>query len=1175
MAIFKQAWFIGLIGLVALCLLVWLLGPYLSLGSWAPFETLTGRAIATIVLLLIWAGVVALVYWRRRKANSRLLTGIASDGEGNEGQGEDDVDKLRQQFEDAVKTLKDTHGKRGAISLYDLPWYVIIGPPGAGKTTVLSNSGLRFPLASRFGNKAVRGIGGTRNCDWWFTDEAIFLDTAGRYTTQDSNESVDREGWRGFLALLKRYRRRRPINGVLVAISIQDVLTLDPGQRQQHVGAIKKRVAELQRYFGIRFPVYVLLTKCDLIPGFTEFFDDLGAEERAQVWGFTLSVEESRTLDNLDTHLKNEFAALLSRVQARVIPRLHDERDLTRRGALFPFPDQVAAVVEIVQGFLHDTFAPSVYELSAFLRGVYLTSGTQEGAPIDRLMGGLARSFGLESALATSTARQGRSYFITRLLRDVMFQESGLTGVNRRFERQRLWVQWAAYAGALLFTVLAIGAWTASHHLNRNYLSALASQVGAYHEVVKADITGAAGLSGALPRLEAAEAVFKAAAQYESGVPLAMRFGLYQGEYLAEAAHDAYGREVDNQLMPRLRAALERELADPQRDVYQIYELLRVYLMLGDPTHFKAEDIEAVAAVLTQREPAGTANAGTVLAHLKAGLAGEPRPQPISPEIVARARQRLAAQPLEVFVLNRIKRDFERGGEPPLRLLDLIGARGPSLVSRKSGQALDAPVSALYTRKGFYDSFLVQSALRVGTLAEEQWVLGDAGNGMQRMEIAALPANLSRLYEAEYIKTWDALIADVQFNRLGALQDASDKLLLLSGVDSPIRLLLTALERNTSLTELKAAPGSASIPGADKLAAVASAVTKAADRIGDVLAATGTTATRGPAPGQQIETHFKALREFVRTPDGAPARLDALLSSLGQIQQTISATGAGLGQDTASSVVVQGDVGRRLELEAQQLPPPVKQWILQLAGDVRSAVRAGAATEVKKQISAQVAASCAQLLKGRYPFEKGSPNDVKLADFARVFAQGGLIDAFFTAKLAPLVDTSSRPWRWKTAEGGGLGLSAAALQQFERAAAIRETFFGAGGAQPKISFDVKPVQLTPDLSQIMLSIDGQEVSYAHGPIMAKRLEWPSSGTGAVRIVFTRPDGTQRSDVVEGPWALFRFLGQTGDPASPSDRLISKFGFAQNTGAVFEFISGSALNPFRGALLSAFQCPGGM
>jgi type VI secretion system protein ImpL len=137
-----------------------------------------------------------------------------------ETQSEEEVTILRERFEDALKLLTETRFGRaeGGGFMLDLPWYIIIGPPGSGKTTILRNSGLDFPLAERVGGDVLQGVGGTRNCDWWFTDEAVLLDTAGRYTTQDSNAAIDRAAWRGFLNLLKEFRRRRPINGVLLAI---------------------------------------------------------------------------------------------------------------------------------------------------------------------------------------------------------------------------------------------------------------------------------------------------------------------------------------------------------------------------------------------------------------------------------------------------------------------------------------------------------------------------------------------------------------------------------------------------------------------------------------------------------------------------------------------------------------------------------------------------------------------------------------------------------------------------------------------------------------------------------------------------------------------------------------------------------------------------------------------
>ena len=169
-----------------------------------------------------------------------------------------------------------------------MPWYIIIGPPGSGKTTALVNSSLDFPLAEQFGKGALQGVGGTRNCDWWFTNDAVLIDTAGRYTTQDSHKVVDSSAWESFLKLLKKHRRRRPINGAIVSISIQDLLLQTEEERVQHAKIIRTRIDELMQKLEIRFPVYLIFTKTDLVSGFTEYFEDLSKEDREQVWGISL-----------------------------------------------------------------------------------------------------------------------------------------------------------------------------------------------------------------------------------------------------------------------------------------------------------------------------------------------------------------------------------------------------------------------------------------------------------------------------------------------------------------------------------------------------------------------------------------------------------------------------------------------------------------------------------------------------------------------------------------------------------------------------------------------------------------------------------------------------------------------------------------------------------------------
>ncbi|HEY0419214.1 MAG TPA: type VI secretion system membrane subunit TssM, partial [Acetobacteraceae bacterium] len=172
-------WFLSLVGVAILAVLVWLFGPLL-----AAFENWLPRAIVVAVLLLGWFGVNWLISWRRGRADAALAKGAAETTASAAANARaEEVAAMGDKLAQALSLLKRARGTRGY--LYEQPWYIIIGPPGAGKTTALLNAGLSFPLAAEMGQGAVAGVGGTRMCDWWFTEDAVLIDTAGRYTTQD------------------------------------------------------------------------------------------------------------------------------------------------------------------------------------------------------------------------------------------------------------------------------------------------------------------------------------------------------------------------------------------------------------------------------------------------------------------------------------------------------------------------------------------------------------------------------------------------------------------------------------------------------------------------------------------------------------------------------------------------------------------------------------------------------------------------------------------------------------------------------------------------------------------------------------------------------------------------------------------------------------------------------
>ena len=286
--IFSFRALLRLIAFALIAVFIWFAGPYFAFGSYRPLDSETSRYIAIGLIFVLWLLWGVIKWLRASQATDKLVGAIVAARPEKEKPSPEQA-KLRERFEEAVAALK----QRGGRSLYDLPWYVFIGAPGSGKTTALVNSGLRFPLEQRSGRGAIRGVGGTRNCDWWFTEDAVFLDTAGRYTTQDSDQTSDSEGWREFLALLRTYRVRRPLNGVILTISCQDLLTQGEHERETYIEAARRRLQELTDELRVQLPVYVMVTKCDMVPGFTDYFDDLTQEGRAQVWGVTFPYEQT------------------------------------------------------------------------------------------------------------------------------------------------------------------------------------------------------------------------------------------------------------------------------------------------------------------------------------------------------------------------------------------------------------------------------------------------------------------------------------------------------------------------------------------------------------------------------------------------------------------------------------------------------------------------------------------------------------------------------------------------------------------------------------------------------------------------------------------------------------------------------------------------------------------
>ncbi|MBP1852497.1 type VI secretion system protein ImpL [Rhizobium halophytocola] len=1183
---------IGVLILFSLMLAValWLLGPLLAIGNVRPFDRESHRLIAIAAIAALTTIAILVMLLRRRSRDKQMTEAITAANTASTNTGDEAVEaelgEIRKRMTEALAFLRKSKlgGRFGSRYLYQLPWYIIIGPPGSGKTTAIVNSGLQFPLAEHMGKTAVGGVGGTRNCDWWFTNEAVLLDTAGRYTTQDSNSTADAKAWTGFLDMLKKHRRRQPVNGAMVAISLSDLSLLDEQTRRAHARSIRTRLQELRERLGVRFPVYVLFTKADLIAGFQEFYDNLGAEEREQVWGFTLPYEKGSRDANPLAAFNAEFDALLAQLSNRSLERMQAEIDYQRRSLIAGFPAQIASLRGVAESFLGDIFHDNRYEDSQFLRGVYLTSGTQEGTPIDRLMMGMARTFGIGRQAIGTGRGQGRSYFLTRLLNGVIFPEAGLVSADDAVEQRYRWIKWGAVACGVLSLAAATTIWTTSFLGNVDLISNASAQVGSF-KTVSNDIPRSpiadANLPPIVPALNLLRDLPGNPAASDPEPPVELTFGLYQGDAVGTESAQAYRGALNTMLLPRMLFRIEEQMQANINNPDFLFEALKVYLMLGLEAPMDATAVKQWAQVdWALTFPGQDQLQSDLLGHLDEMLNQPMRRVTLNGPLVDQIQALLAETPLAERVYQSIVKAPAARALPEFRVTEAGGPAASRVLLRPSGKPLSAGVEGVYTYKGFHSYFLPQLATVADRVKEENLVLGPRAEEVTPATLDRLGRDVLALYENDYVNHYDQLLADIDIIPMESLGQASQVINILSGPTSPIRNIVKAVSTETKLTVL---PQAKAVAGSAASAATDFAKDEVTDRLdadGRAIAEALGSAFSGAnvaggapktAPGQFVEDRFAALQQLADAADGAQSGLDELIQRMGDVFDELNRLS--LGQNSGAGIVGQkANAVGELEARIARLPNPLQRWTTQVVAGSSGAAVGGARADLNAKWQAQVLPFCKQAIDGRYPFSRQAKSDVALQDFGKLFAPSGLIDKFFNENLAPFVDTTSNPWRLKRVNGVDIGISDAVIGQFQKASQIRDSFF-LGPGLPSVTFDVTPVALDPSVEQVTVDIEGQPVTYAHGPPEVTPLTWPGQAGGRTRVAFSPPRGDVENSIQkDGPWGWFRLLDTAElrrTNVSDRNRVIFNLG---GRIAIFQLRAGSALNPFTASALGSFSCP---
>jgi type VI secretion system protein ImpL len=1103
---------------------------------------------AVVATVVIVGGLVAFVVIRMlagQRAAAQIEKGLRDQAMQHAGGVRPDlrgeIAAMEGEFQRAVQALKKSKLGRNARDVLGLlPWYVIIGPSASGKTTAIRSSGIKMPLGK---SAKVRGVGGTRNCDWWMTNEAILLDTAGRWSTEDD----DRDEWLAFLDLLKRTRPKKPINGVLLAVSATDLQGTE--EEIAELGAtLRERIDELCGRLEMVVPVYLMVTKCDLISGFVETFGDLKDRERGQIWGFTLPV-----VGDHEAHVDafaEQFDELAEVLERHTLVRLGEERRIEARDAIYAFPRQFDSLRQGLVDLTAALFDQNVYQDGPIMRGVYFTSGTQEGSPVDRVMASMAEAFGVRPPVIAAPTTKPKSYFVRDLFQEVVFSDQDIAiRSGSVLKRERL-IRWGTALAALAVSVAFVVVPISSYLDNRQFVADSRAFVD---KLARAREDHAGNSPLAVAPLEGADAMAGRLATFASkGPDVSMRFGLYPGDRLLDPVRIAVERLV---ILPIMNADASRLLdfagGRGDADASGATNGLMLHLLLTQP---KAADepspendgwhdrwVDVAADKASERWLAVTGDSATTRARhtienavkfyaARANASGDLVER--NPRVVSRVRAALL-QANQGDPLAELLRDPNLPRD--VRLIDVAGGAVTVFQSTASAKTAGPSVPGAFTPAGWKvikDRIERLTADREKERDETSWLLGASSKAAAG---AADAAAMRAGYFRRYVDAWRSFLLSLSVQAPTSVDEARSLVKALL-TQKPLDAVWRNAAKNLVFKDDAPLAGAINKAKGGLMQKVGAAKRKllggdGKDGEGEGDAAPGGGGKEGregssggdPMSPEDVGAEFSGFLGFgLNKPTGLDAYtavltdLSAALGEQGSPDPKAFQTAIKNGRLKLSTLISNyNEHGWEAGLLDRILMPP-------LSG-AEVAVSGATGESANRKWCESVVVVFDQLLAGRYPFSTNRKvREARVADVDKFFQpKTGILWQYYAEALQADFDHPAGTTVFTLKDQASVKYKPNLIVFLKRAQELTDLLYAKEPGKINVAVSMR-LRASAPYTKITFESSGRKLTYFNTKERWEDVPWP--GQGALFRLFLKA-GDSEYGQPEGEWALFHLLDQ--------------------------------------------------
>ncbi len=1097
--------------LVLLAEIVWLVGPYIAWANYTPLAQSDKRFYVIAVIFLAWLLKFLLID-----------LGAPASSHHEDPKIKAKLQQLQNRFSGALQFLNKTVVSRQnkSINLNVLPWHLIIGPANSGKTTLLVNSGVNFILQRQFQNQDKLDLESSEHCDWWVTRDASLIDVPGKYFS--ANETSGRTQvytliWSFFLGLIKKQRGKNGVNGIIIVLPLPEIMKQgDTKAYQALLRDLFQRVREFQNLFPQTVPCQLVITKCDLLSGFTEFFSESSNEEISQAWGITLPAPKSgQKIYDLFTP---RFNALIKKLNQQLIWRLHQERNPMMRPYIKDFPLQVERLKEFIIDFMKK-FSSANINLS--LQGIYLTSALQPTPEAEPTILDQPSSNSRAVQLFKEPSLATRAYFIKQLLTHGLSSQS--TEQIPVATQVSHWKHYTAYATAIgISAIVAI-------MLGRDFQQGIQQAYSIQHNISDYQLTIAQiqdpdeHLLGTLKLLDSLQQSVK-----EAGFKLDLSYLMsFYSHKTQLKTNEVYHQALRAILIPEIKKYFEFFLQNPiNKNADDIYAVLKSYLMMGDASHF---DPIYVAKIMKQIQPKIVRESNLdLMNHITLGLDSGWIPLALDTHVIQETRQFLLALPglkLSYIILKNI--DSNNIGST---ITQEITLGNPSIFVN---QQMVNPIPVMFTAKAFASIISQEATTAASEASAGNWVLGNDTTMIKNPEISStLIEELRTTYINNYIDAWERLLTNIQLLQPHDLAQTDNMIIGLTSTDSPLLQLLQILHENTYFEPIATS--------SQKLQNLGLLLEKNAQSQNQLYA---------------IFASLQALHQYLQPVLTAENERKAAF-------ETVSGRLVNNGKP---------DPLTQLRLVAEKSPEPIKNWLDKIANDSWFFLMQDSGRYIDTSWQTQVLPYYQTDIANRYPFATNTDQEVDIKKFVQFFGNPGVILNFYNHYLRQLVDTSTSEWHWKNVDNQPLIFSDDTLRQIQHAVRIHHSFFPNGDNKLYVQFALQQYKIAKKIKKISLRMnDKQFIDEPNDSKSSHVMAWPSNfNQKMTAIQLTLVDEQILTRRFSGDWGWFRLVNQSFENMISKKEMVLNLSLNEYPAKYLLFTEGQ-YNPFTSLNLRHFH-----